>query len=264
MKTLKAAFKIKKQEFTAYRSNIYLNFLFGCVPLVFSVLLWKAIYGTNTDVIGGYSYRQMITYYVIVFLLSHIINVRDNTVKMSEMIQNGNIHNYMLKPIGFFSLNFKLYQAEKLVYFLNIFVPYAAFCLLIRQYIFVNMNCIPFFILSVCLAFILKYIICSILGLLTTWIEEISGLLDFWDNIENFLSGGLLPLSILPASLYRVVSFLPFKYFLFVPIDIYMGKMQGSEIIGALAIQAAWIVILGLLLHIIKLKAYRKYSGYGT
>lgn len=264
MRTLKAATKIKKHEFIAYRSNVYLNFLFGCVPLFFSILLWKAIYGSNTDVIGGYSYKQIITYYVIAFLLSQIINVRETTVEMSEMIQSGNIHNYMLKPIGFFSLNFKLFLAEKLVFFLNIFIPYSVFCLLIHQYIFVNVKSIPFFVLSIWLAFILKYIIGCILGLLTTWVEEISGLLDFWDNIENFFSGGLLPLSIFPVPLYRVVSLLPFKYFLFVPIDIYMGEMQIREVVVALTIQIAWIVILGLLLHIIKLKAYKKYSGYGT
>lgn len=264
MNILRATFKIKHHEFAAYRSNVYLNFLFGCVPLILSIFLWKAIYGTNIDVIGGYSYKQMITYYVIAFLLSNLINVRDNTVKMSELIQNGSIHNFLLKPIRFFSLNFMLYLAEKLCYFLNIFVPYTVFCLLIRQYLFLNVNSILIFILSVCLAFVLKYVIGSILGLLTTWVEEISSLLDFWDNIENFLAGGLLPLSILPASLYSVVSFLPFKYFLFVPIDIYMGKMQWNEMIGALATQAVWIILLGLLLQIIKLKAYRKYSGYGN
>lgn len=264
MKILKAAFKIKKHEFIAYRSNIFLNFLFGCVPLIFSILLWKAIYGTNADVIGGYSYKQMITYYVVAFLLSRIIHVRENTVKLSEIIQNGNIHNYMLKPVRFFSLNFRLYLAEKLIYLLNIAAPYVIFCLLIHQYIFVNVNRLPFFILSACLAFLLKYIVGCFLGLLTTWVEEISGLLDFLDNVENFLSGGLLPLSILPASVYSIVSFLPFPYFLFVPIDIYIGRMQESEMIGALAIQGAWIVVLGLLLHIIKRKAFSKYSGYGT
>ena len=264
MNIQKAVLRIKKSEFTAYRSNVYLNFLFGCVPLVLSILLWRAIYGDKIELIGGYSYRQMITYYVIAFLLSTIINVRDNTVKMAETIENGSIHNYMLKPIGFFSLNFKLYRAEKLIYFLNISIPYAVFCVIIHRYIFLNVQFLHYFLLSVCLAFVLKYIIGSILGLLTTWIEEISGLLDLWDNIEQFLSGGLLPLSILPASLYSLVSFLPFKYVLFVPIDIYMGNMQENEIVRALAIQSAWIIVLGLLLYATKRKAFRKYSGYGA
>ncbi|MDY6065924.1 MAG: ABC-2 family transporter protein [Finegoldia sp.] len=128
----------------------------------------------------------------------------------------------------------------------------------------VNLDYIFFFIVSVCLAFVLRYIIASTLGILATWVEDISGLLDFWNNIENFLSGGLLPLSILPISFYTAISFLPFKYFLFVPIDIYLGKIKGNEIMEAFAIQLGWIFLLGLFLHILKRKAYKKYSGYGS
>lgn len=264
MSILKAAFRLKKHEFIAYRSNVLLNFLFGCVPLILSILLWKAIYGSDIEAIGGYSYRQMVTYYLIAFILSQIIDVRENTVKISEMIQSGSIHNYLLKPVGFLLLNFRLYWAEKLVYVCNIIIPYMILCALLHQYIFMNISCIPFFISSVCLAFLLKYIIGSILGFLTTWVEEISGLLDFWDNIERFLSGGLLPLSVLPASLCTIISWLPFQYVLFVPINMYMGNMTQSEMLEALAVQIIWIVILGLLLYVLKAKAYRRYSGYGA
>ncbi len=264
MRMQKAIFKIKMSEFTAYRSNVCLNFMFGCVPLVLYILLWKAIYGEQVEIIGGYSYKQMITYYVIAFLLSNILNVRDNTVKIATMIEDGSIHNQMLKPIGFFSLNFKLYRAEKLIYLLNISIPYLIFCLVFRRYIFWKASHLPFFFLSVCVAFVLKYIIGSILGFLTAWIEEISGLLDFWENIEGFLSGGLLPLSILPKPLFTVISFLPFKYILFVPIDIYMGNIQGIEIAKALGIQVLWSVALGILLYKLKKEAFRKYTGYGS
>lgn len=264
MKILRATFNIKKQEFTAYRSNVYLNFLFGCVPLLLSILLWKAIYGSTHKFIGGYSYKEMITYYMLVFLLSRILNSRENTVHMAEIIQNGKIHNFMLKPTSFFSLDFKLYLAEKLVYFFNIAIPFTLFCILLRNSLSFHLKYIPFFLISICLAFVLKYILGSILGILTTWIEEISGLLDFWANIENFLSGALLPLSILPTFLYTIISFLPFKYFLFLPIDIYMGKIEGNKIIEAFAIQITWILLLGVLLCILKQKAYKKYAGYGS
>jgi len=264
MKVLRAVFRIKKNEFAAYRSNIYLNFVFGCVPLIFSILFWKAVYGANKEIIGGYSYKQMITYYVNVFLMSLIINSRDNTVKMAEMIQNGNMHNFLLKPIGFISLNFKLYIAEKIIYLLNIFIPFILFCLLIRKYIFINVYVMPVVMLSACMAFILKYLIGCIFGLMTVWIEEISGLLDLWNNIENFFSGGLLPLSILPALIYKLISILPFKFLLFVPIDIYMGKHQNNELIFILMVQGGWIVIFTMILLFIRKKAYRFYSGYGT
>lgn len=264
MKIHKAVLKLKISEFTAYRSNVYINFLFGCVPLFIQILLWKAIYGNRVEAIGGYSYKQMITYYVIAFLLSKILDVRENTVKMAKMIQNGSVHNQMLKPIGFLSLNFKLYWAEKLIYLLNISIPFILFCIVIHRYVFLEVSHVLYFLISVSMAFILKYIVGCILGLLTTWIEEITGLLDFWDNIEGFLSGGLLPLSILPAPLFTFISFLPFKYMLFAPIDIYMGNIQDFEVAKTLAIQAVWCMILGTLLYILKKEAFKKYAGYGS
>lgn len=264
MKIFQAVFKIKSQEFSAYRSNIYLNFLFGCFPLIFSIFLWNAIYRTNNETIGGYYHNEMITYYVIAFLISQILNARSNTIKIAEMIQNGSIHNYVLKPIGFFSLNFKLYIAEKAVYLFNIIIPFMIFCVLMRHYLVVNICNLPVFIISVFLAFTIKYIMGSILGLLTMWLEEITGLLDFWDNIEKFLCGGLIPLSILPSYLYTFVSILPFKYFLFVPIDIYMGKINGIRIVYVFLIQLGWLIVLWFILNFIRKKAYKNYAGYGV
>ncbi len=264
MRIQNAAFKLKRSEFTIYRSNIYMNFLFGCVPILVYLFLWKVIYGNNLSVVGGYSYRQMITYYVLVSLLSEVLDVRANTIKLSEIIQDGSIHNYMLKPIGFFSLNFKLYQAEKVIYLISILVPYAILCFALQNYIYLKVSHLPFFVISFCIAFVLKYFMGCILGLLTTWIEEISGLLDLWNNIERFLSGGLIPLSVLPGKVFTILSFLPFKYMLFVPVDIYMGNMDLFEIYKAMSIQIVWCVLFGGLLLIVKKKAFGKYSGYGS
>ncbi len=79
----KAVLKLKIKEFTAYRSNVLMNFCFGCVPLFVYILLWKAVYGNDFSKIGGYSYTQIITYYVLIFLCSRLLNMRENTVKIA-------------------------------------------------------------------------------------------------------------------------------------------------------------------------------------
>lgn len=264
MRIQKAAFKLKLSEFTIYRSNVFLNFFFGCVPLLVQIFLWKAIYGNGLERIGGYSYKQMITYYVLTFLCSEILDARDNTVKMSEMIQDGQIHNYLLKPIGFLSLNYKLYQAEKMIYLLNVGIPFLVFCLAIHKFIYWKAYNLLFFVISFCLAFVLKYMIGCILGLITTWVEEITGLLDLLNNVEKFLSGSLIPLTLLPSGLNMALSFLPFKYTLFVPVDIYMGNVKSQDMGISIGIQAVWCIVLGVVLIILKNEAFKKYSGYGS
>lgn len=259
-----AAFKIKFHESVIYRSNVLINFFFGCVPLFVSILLWKAIYGTEFSEIGNYSYSQMITYYVLVFLCSQILDARDNTVKISEMIRDGSMHNFMLKPIDFICYNFKLFFAEKVLYVINISIPFAIFVTIISMHVYWEMDNVLFFLISLCLAFFLKYLIGCILGFLTIWIEEISGLLDLWDNIEAFLAGGVISLTLFPVILKDVVAYLPFKYTLFVPIDIYMGNLSYQEVLIAVEIQILWCVILGSILHLVRKMAKKKYSGYGS
>ena len=102
------------------------------------------------------------------------------------------------------------------------------------------------------------------MGFLATWIEEISGLLDLWDNIEGFLSGGLLPLTLFPKEINKVLSCLPFKYTLFVPVDIYMGNLERDEIFAAIGIQLIWCILLSIVLIVTKVKANRMYCGYGS
>lgn len=264
MNVTKASFKLKFKEFTAYRSNVYMNFLFACIPILIYLMLWSAIYGKDIKELGGYSFNQMITYYILISILTVLLDSRENTIKLSTMIEDGTIHNYMLKPINLFTLNFRLYLSEKIIYVLNIIIPYGILCFALHNYLFWNVEYIPFLIVSSFFAFILKYLLGCILGLFTTWIEEISALLDLWKNVENFLSGGLIPLSILPNKIFTILSFLPFKYMLFVPIDIYMGNMGRTEIYKSLIIQILWCLFMWMLLIFVKKKAFKKYSGYGS
>ena len=264
MRVIRAVFKLKFKEFTVYRSNVYMNFMFGCIPIIVYLMLWKAIYGDNIRHLGGYSFKQMMTYYILVSLLSVFLDARDNTIQLATMIEDGSIHNFILKPMNIFKLNFMLYGAEKIIYLLNIIIPYGGLCYILRRYLFWEIKYIPFLMVSVFFAFLLKYFLGCILGLLTTWIEEISGLLDLWKNIENFLSGGLIPLSILPENFLSVLSFFPFKYMLFVPVNIYMGNMDLNEILQSLCIQFLWCLFLWAILLFVKNKAFKKYSGYGA
>lgn len=147
---------------------------------------------------------------------------------------------------------------------INISIPFAIFVTIISMHVYWEMDNVLFFLISLCLAFFLKYLIGCILGFLTIWIEEISGLLDLWDNIEAFLAGGVIPLTLFPVILKDVVAYLPFKYTLFVPIDIYMGNLSYQEVLIAVEIQILWCVILGSILHLVRKMAKKKYSGYGS
>jgi ABC-2 type transport system permease protein len=47
-----------------------------------------------------------------------------------------------------------------------------------------------------------------------------------------------------PAWLKTLSKWLPFQQISFVPTSIYLGKLQGAELVLALARQAAWVLLL--------------------
>lgn len=264
MKLLRASFSIKFQESIIYRENIIINFMFGLIPLVINILLWQAIYGGQGKIIAGYTYVQMITYFTLVFFIQKLTSSRQIAVNLAEYIQEGTLNNFLLKPIDFVLYQFKIHFAEKIILLLNILVPFCGFAVLMRNYLYFNYKYLAIFIVSVFFSFVLNYLIYFILGILTIWLEEISALLDLWDNIVAFLAGGIFPLALLPDSFFKIVSLLPFKYMVFMPIDIYMGTLVGKELIQNLLIQLVWMCILAVLLKIIWKKAIKAYSGYGS
>jgi len=264
LKNFKSCFVLKLHENVIYRANIFLNLCFGIIPLIVNIFLWSAIYGTTQGPIGGFTFNQMITYFILVFFCFNVTNAREVAVKIAEEIRDGTIHNFMIKPVNYLLLNFKFYICEKLIYIITIFVPFILFLFAIRNYIYLKIENLLLFLISLFLAICINYIIFAILGLLTTWFEEISALLDLWVNITEFLSGGLFPLSLLPIKIQTIFSFLPFGYIISLPINIYMMKELTSEIIINILVQVIWIMILIIILVILWKKVTNKYSGYGA
>jgi ABC-2 type transport system permease protein len=59
-----------------------------------------------------------------------------------------------------------------------------------------------------------------------------------------FFSGMTLPLVLFPGWLGTVAEAMPFAGFLQVPADVWLGRHQGVDILGHLAFQTGWIVVL--------------------
>ena len=65
--------------------------------------------------------------------------------------------------------------------------------------------------------------------------------------VAVLFSGFLVPIAMWPDGLREVVYVLPFASMVAIPIDVFLGKLQGVDLIAALALQAFWAVaMLGL------------------
>lgn len=81
--------------------------------------------------------------------------------------------------------------------------------------------------------------------------------------ILEFLAGGLFPLDILPESVLAVVKWLPTSFLVFLPMQVYLGRVDGRELVVSLVIMLAWVGILKQLAQIVFRRGVRIYEAYG-
>ena len=94
------------------------------------------------------------------------------------------------------------------------------------------------FLLSLVMAFLLGFFLEATMGMISFWFLEVSSLLFVYMLFTFFFSGHMFPLDILPEPWRTIVDFLPFKYMAYFPAAVFLGKVQGTELVHGLMIQS--------------------------
>lgn len=83
------------------------------------------------------------------------------------------------------------------------------------------------------------------------WTLDIGGLLILYRFTAAFLSGALIPLWFMPGWLQPIISWLPFQAQIYAPLSIWFGTTHGVSLLGTLALQFAWLVMLFVILRLV-------------
>ena len=78
------------------------------------------------------------------------------------------------------------------------------------------------------------------LNLTAFWLLDYRGVAGISILVAMLLSGFLVPLAMFPDSVRTAVYLLPFSAMIAIPIDVFLGKLQGAGLAAALLLQAFW------------------------
>src|SRR6185503_3436689 len=124
------------QNNLTYRFNFFARTIFGFIPLIAVIYVWRAIYeGKSGDPnVGTYSLAQMISYYLIVTIVDALTAVNEDDWQIAADIKDGNISQFLLKPIDYLTFRFCLFLSGRLTYLTVASLPLAIFILCLKQY----------------------------------------------------------------------------------------------------------------------------------
>ncbi|MGE4182923.1 MAG: ABC-2 family transporter protein, partial [Limisphaerales bacterium] len=116
------------QSTLVYRVNFLVRALFGLIPLLALILLWRAIFEGRTEAsLGGYQLAEVVTYYLVVNVVVALTAVTEDDWQIAADIKDGRVSQFLLKPIDYLRYRLCLFAAGRLVYTAAALVPTAAF-----------------------------------------------------------------------------------------------------------------------------------------
>ena len=253
------------QNTLVYRVNFFFRVIFGLVPLFAVISLWRAVYGSGSGAVGGYTLSQMISYYLILTIVDALTAVSEDDWQIAADIKDGNISQFLVKPIDYLTYRFCLFGAGRLIYTAVAALPVAAFIWMHRQHFILPADLFTFacFLVSLTLTGLLQFLLSYTLALMAFWLLEVSTLIFIVFAFEYIAGGHLFPVDILPAMLVKILFLTPFPYLLYFPVSIYVGKTTGNALWMGLAVQALWVTAGYLLARFAWSRGVRKYSAVG-
>lgn len=257
-------------ERLVYRADFAFATLVRFLPIVTQIFLWGAIYGAfepggATRTLHSYRYGDMVAYYLLVMLGRAFSSMPGLTTGIARDIRDGAIKKFLTQPVDLIDYLFWHRVAHKLVYYLIATGPFALVFWLCRSY-FPGWPDSPTLLsaaFALVLAFLIGFLIESLLGLIAFWYLEVSSLIFVYMLLNYFLSGHMLPLDWLPSPFSDAILWLPFKYLAYVPAAILLQRYTTEQLALELAVGTAWAAGLWLLNRWALARGLHRYSAFG-
>lgn len=254
------------EERLVYRGDFALGVLMRFLPIVTQIFLWGAIFaGISADTIRGYSYHDMIAYYLMTMISRALSSMPGLASGIALQIRNGEIKKFLIQPIGLIEFLLLSRIAHKLVYYTVAIGPFALVYFLCRGFFpgWPPPDVLAMYLLSLAMAFLMGFFLEAAIGMIGFWFLEVSSLLFVYMLFNFFFSGHMFPLDFLPEPFATLVQLIPLQYLAYFPAAVFLQKITGPDLIFGLVVQAVWLVVLIGICHFAFWRGTRRYAGYG-
>ena len=106
--------KIGTENMLVYRFNFFFRAAVSLLPLLATIYLWQTIYGGQKSDVAGYSLAAMISYYLLVTIVDTLTAVNEDDWQIAADIKDGNISQFLLKPIDYLTYRICLFFSGKI------------------------------------------------------------------------------------------------------------------------------------------------------
>jgi ABC-2 type transport system permease protein len=230
-------------------------------PIIYLVV-WSAVANQQGGAVGGYTPGALAAYY-IVWTLVRNMNIAFTPYGWEWRIREGRLSTSLMRPIHPLHEDIAFFAGWKVVVII-LWIPLAlALSLIFKPELNPTLLEGMVFFAAIWMAYLIRTITLSLLGMVTFWTTRVSALFEFFLASELILSGRLVPLALMPLWVQELAWFFPFRWTFGFPIEALIGQMTTSELFIGLGMQLAWIIFGAIVLNFVWKVAIRRFSAVG-
>jgi ABC-2 type transport system permease protein len=256
--------KITFKSQLVYRFEVITGMLFSLIGIILAYLLWSVLFQAKTE-IAGFTFPMMIGYYILIQFFRRLDRSDELVWQLSAEIREGQFTKYLVRPIQplwFFIAN--SFAKTAFVFLLNV-VTTVGYLLLFNNLLLLRVSLITYLNAAI-ISFLGLYFMALVnyfIAILSFKFLDIGAFNIFKLTILEFITGGLLPLALLPEWFQNGLRLLPFFYPYYFPTMLILNR-ESTRFVTALLVLVFWnLLMLGLILGTYQL-LLRKYEGVGA
>jgi ABC-2 type transport system permease protein len=225
----------------AYRLRYYTGIVTYFIYVSVYYFIWKAIF-EHSDRIAGFDFGQILTYIAVGWIIrSFYFNNIDQD--LANQVTEGALVMNLIKPVNLQMMLTAQALGQSVFRLALLTVPTAAVLLVVYP---LRRPATGLHFLAFCLSVIFSFFIVAGInfaaGTLAIRLKSILGLLRAKFFVLDLFSGLLIPISFFPHYCQVALAAMPFQYISYVPVLLYLGKINGGAIFRALGLQLFWVV----------------------
>lgn len=231
-----------------YRTHILLWIFSSILEIGMMMLVWVAVYkNSETGFLHGFALSDMLLYNILItmtFSLTRMNPLWD----VAEDYYDGKIAMSLIKPINYktqvFFQNLGGNLFSNVILTLPITIIFVFTNVLRDSGLILSPASLLLYIFSVIMGLLINFYANFIFAMLVFKTEATFGLFQLNEVIVRIFSGALIPLTFFPSWFRIFAEAMPYASVQYIPTLILMNRLEGNELLGKLALQAAWVIFL--------------------
>lgn len=237
----------------AYRSDVIMSAVALIAQVFLLRMVWTSVYGERQEA-QGMTLEALLAYLTLANLQAFAINPIIPRIAHFR-IRTGTVFFDLIHPAGYLP-QMAAFQTGHTAAGLLLMTPAIPVVLLVGS---ITVPAQPFgYVATLVLGYAIAVMIALLIAMIGFWMMETGAISLLYRLTSQFFAGTMVPLSFFPGWLKTLAQALPFQYIGYVPAAVYVGRIQGGDVLRAVLVEMAWIAALAAVLWMVRRRAHRR------